>query len=115
MNTYDLVLHVDKVDGSLSIAFTNAINYARALPNDSYNMVLVVNSRAVTQLVASNVEIKGALEEALAHGLSVRVCQNALAATGTDPKSLYPQCQIVPAGLVELVNLQRAGYAYVKP
>ena len=115
MNAYDLVLHVDKVDKSMNIAFTNAVNYAKALGGKTFNMVLVVNSGAVTLLKAENLEIKEAFEEAVAHGLEVRVCQNALNSNKMDPKVLFPQCKVIPAGLVELVDLQRAGYAYVNP
>lgn len=115
MSKYDLLLHVDKTDGSLPVAFTNAINYAKALPEETFSMVLVVNARAVTLLTVDNADIKDALEKAQAHGLSISVCGNALKATGTNPQDLYPGCRVVPAGIVELVTLQREGYAYVKP
>ncbi len=111
---YDLVLHVDTVDSAIQTAFSNAVNYAGALKNETFTMVLVVNSKAVTLLVADNTAIKDALERAVAAGLSIRVCNNALNANGVRPESLYPQCVVVPAGIVELVTLQRAGYAYVK-
>lgn len=115
MSKYDLLLHVDKPDNSINIAFTNVVNYAKALPGESYRMVLVVNSKAVTLLKKSNVEVKAGLEAAVAAGLDVRVCRNALESTGTDAAELYPQCRVIPAGMVELVNLQREGFAYVKP
>ena len=115
MSKYDVVFHVDKADGSLNVAFSNAANYAAALPGESFAMVLVVNSKAVTQLTRGNADILPGLEKAHGLGLAVRVCQNALNATGTAPESLFPQCVVVPAGIVELVNLQREGYAYIKP
>ena len=115
MSEYDVVLHVDKPDNSLAIAFTNAVNYAKALPGEHFSMVLVVNSAAVTLLKRGNKEIAGALEEAVASGLSVRVCNNALESTRTDPEEMYPQCVVIPPGLVEIVRLQRKGYAYIKP
>ena len=114
MSKYDLVLHVDKTDGSLSIAMSNAINYAKALIKEPYEMVLVVNSRAVTQMTKGSAIVSD-LEKACAAGLAVRVCRNALEATGTKEEDLLPQCVVVPAGLVEIVDLQRRGYAYVKP
>lgn len=114
MSKYDLVLHVDKTDGSLGIAMSNAINYAKALTTEQYEMVLVVNSQAVTQMTRGN-GIVPALEKACAAGLAVRICRNALEATGTKESDLLPQCVVVPAGLVEIVDLQRRGFAYVKP
>ncbi len=116
MNKYDLLLHVDKTDGSLNIAFSNAINYARALHGrEAFKMVLVANSGAVTQLTADNAAIKTKLEEAVAAGLQIKVCKNALDANNITPDKLYSQCAVVPAGVVEIVDLQRAGFAYVKP
>ena len=115
MSMYDVVFHVDKTDGSLNIALTNAVNYAKALPGESFSMVLVVNSRAVTQLAGDTPDVWKALNDATRLGLSVRVCNNALEATGTSPRDLYPQAVVVPAGIVELVDLQRKGYAYIKP
>lgn len=111
---YDLVLHVDKLDGSLAVGLNNAVNYARALPGGGFRMALVVNSMAVEELRADNAAIKTRLEEAVTAGLIVKVCQNALRERGLDPRALYPHCEVVPAGIVEIVSLQQDGYAYVK-
>ncbi len=112
---YDLVLHVDKVDGSAQVAFTNAQNYAKALKGESFKMVLVVNSKAVTQFMATNKDLEPGLEAAVDAGLEIRLCQNALDGNKLEAGQIFPQCSIVPAGLVELVRLQREGYAYIKP
>ena len=115
MNPNSLLLHVDTTDGALSVAFGNAANYAEAMKGEAFAMALVANGRAVTLLTVENRNIKDSLERAVAHGLSIRVCNNALKAHGIPPESLYPQCRVVPAGIVALVALQREGYAYVKP
>lgn len=115
MSHYDMVLHVDKTDGALDISLTNAVNYASALAKESFHMVLVVNSRAVTLLVRANEGLAPKLQAACGAGLDIRVCNNALQSTGTKAEDLYPQCTVVPAGLVEIVDLQRNGYAYIKP
>ena len=115
MNKYDVVFHVDMPDGSLNVACSNAANYAQALPEETFSMVLVVNAKAVTQLTKGNTALLPALEKAHGLGLAIRVCRNALNATGTDAAELFPQCEVIPAGIVEIVNLQREGYAYIKP
>lgn len=116
MNKYDLLLHVDKPDGSINTAFNNAANYARALPGQKYSLLLVVNSKAVTQLVrgAEGIDAEK-MKMALDAGLKIKVCRNAINENGLDEASLYPECEVVPAGLVELVERQREGYAYIKP
>lgn len=116
MNKYDLLLHVDKPDGSINTAFNNAANYAKALPDQEYALELVVNSKAVTQLVrgAEGVDAEK-MKRALDAGLKIKVCRNALNEHNLEESSLYPECEVVPAGLVELVERQRDGYAYIKP
>lgn len=115
MRTYDLLLHVDEADDSLGVALGNAVNYAMALEKEAFRMVLVVNSQGVTELTADNTAIARPLEKAHHLGLSIRVCRNALQAAGITPAALFPQCMVVPSGIVELVRLQGDGYAYVKP
>lgn len=115
MSNYDVVFHIDKADSSLMVAFRNFLNYAAALVTENYQAVLVVNSAAVTLLKADNVGIKEFVERAVAAGLSVRVCANALADNEIRPEELYPQCDVVPAGIVEIVRLQGEGFAYIKP
>lgn len=115
MGKYDLVMHVNRTDGSLAIALGNAVNYAKALLTETFTMVLVVNGGAVAQLTADNRDMGGPVERAHGLGLDIRVCNHALQAAGIDPAGLFPQCVVVPAGIVELVRLQEEGYAYVKP
>lgn len=116
MGKYDLILHVDKPDGSINIAFNNAVNYVKALPGEHFEMILLLNSKAAG-LMARGAEGVNAekLENALAAGLKIKVCRNALNEHHIDAASLHPACEIVPAGMVEIVERQRAGYAYVKP
>ena len=47
--------------------------------------------------------------------MRVMLCANALADTKIDHARLWPGCSVVPAGLVEVVRLQREGFAYIKP
>lgn len=116
MDNYNIVLHVDKRDGSITVAFTNAINYALALPDKTFSMVLVVNSAAVAEMImAENTATGKKLAEAASHGLEVLVCNNALVANGFKPEQLFPQCEVVPAGIVKIVELQQSGYSYIKP
>lgn len=115
MSNFNLVLHVDKEDGSLPVALKNAVNYATALQGQPFMMILVANSKAARLFKAEHSEIKDALEKACSMGLSVRVCANAMKDHGITAEELYPQCSVVPAGIVEIVKLQQEGFAYIKP
>ena len=115
MSRYNLVLHVDAADNSLALALHNYMNYAAALENEPFKAVLVANSAAVRLLKADNEALKDAVAGAAERGLDLRACNNALNDNGIRPEELFPQCTVVPAGLVEVVRLQSEGFAYVKP
>ena len=48
-------------------------------------------------------------------GLPGENFQLAVADNSIDDSRLWQGCTVVPAGLVEVVRLQRAGFAYIKP
>ena len=48
-------------------------------------------------------------------GLKIRLCRNALNDNNLTEADLWPGIEVVPAGLVEIVRLQQAGFAYIKP
>ena len=47
--------------------------------------------------------------------VSFKVCQNSLNMFGLTAEELVAGCEIVPAGIVALIELQHNGYAYIKP
>ena len=51
-----------------------------------------------------------------ADGVEFRACGNTLTARRISPTSLLLEAKVVPAGVVEVANLQfNEGYAYIKP
>ncbi|MFU2211010.1 DsrE family protein [Solidesulfovibrio sp. C21] len=111
---YDVVFHVDEDAAHLDAALTNIRNYYAALPQERFTAVLLVNGPAIKLMGADGAHAQ-ALAEAAGLGLTVRVCRNALRHFGLAPEWLCPVCEIVPAGVVELVARQAEGYAYIKP
>lgn len=111
---YDIVFHLDQGQDELNIAVSNIGNYLKALKDEQFTAVLLVNGPAI-RLMTRDTENCSKLMALCDQGLSLRVCNNALTHFGIAPDALCPACQIVPAGVVELVDLQRQGYAYVKP
>ena len=111
---YDIVFHLDQGQDELNIVLSNIANYLKALADEQFTAVLLVNGPAITLMVkdTDNCAKLAALRD---QGLDVRVCNNALTHFGIAPDDLCPCCRIVPAGVVELVDLERKGFAYVKP
>jgi intracellular sulfur oxidation DsrE/DsrF family protein len=111
---YDIVFHFDKGEPELNIAISNMKNYFIALKNIKFSAVLVVNGSGIKLLRKDN-EFAASLKELSDLGLGIRVCQNAINHFDVESTSLIPFCQIVPAGVLEIIDLQREGYAYLKP
>ncbi len=111
---YDAVFHVDQDAVKLEMALTNITNYFEGLAHEQFTAVLLVNGPAI-KLMGREDSRARQLADLAARGLSVRVCRNALRHFDLTPEWLNPVCHIVPAGIIELVDLQRQGFAYIKP
>lgn len=113
---YNLILHVDEDDSAaMKLALNNAANYFAALPTEAFSVVMVVNGSAVVLLTGDKTELAAKAGELADCGLEFRACANALRSHGIATEDIWPVCKVVPAGIVEIVRLQRAGYAYIKP
>ena len=113
---YDLLIHVDDNDPKrMNLAFNNFANYKAALPGEAFRAVLVVNGPAAQLLKKENAEQAERGAKLMNSGLTIRVCNNALKAFGVDPAELWEGVEIVPAAIVEIVKLQREGFAYLRP
>ena len=118
---YDLLVHVDLADAKrMSMALTNIKNYNNALESEhklgkDYHVVVLANAGAVSFLLEKSEEHFTVIKELAQAGVEFRACNNALNKHGIKPEDLPAHVQVVKAGIVEIVDLQRAGYAYLKP
>lgn len=111
---HDVLFHFDHDRQALDITFSNIRNYLAAFPEDKPAVALVVNGPGV-RLLDREGEYAARLREILDPGVAVKVCNNALRNFEIDPERLCSGCVVVPAGVVEIVELQERGFAYVKP
>lgn len=113
---YDLLVHVDLADeGRFGMAMTNIINYRKALPEQNYTVVVLANAAAVHFLKRDDNPHAETVCALAAEGVDFRACQNALNKFAIANGDLLACVTVVPAGVVEVVDLQRRGYAYLKP
>lgn len=102
-----VVFHVDEL-AKWQEAFHNIRNLTKA--DSSVKIVLLVNGAA----------IKGYLDEANQEFLSLEnvefhACNNAMRANQISAEDLPKNVIVVPAGVLDLIQLQTTGYAYIKP
>lgn len=112
----DLVLHLDGGDPAmLRFVARNARNYLNAAPEEKADVVIVANGPGAALCAKPHDESIPVLDALFDLGVAVKVCANALAEQKIPREFVFTGCEIVPAGLAEIVRLQREGYAYVKP
>ena len=116
---YDLCLHLDAKDPAiLGLVLRNAQNYLNALPDEAFQLDVVANGGGATLFAGEGPDfedLKAKVAALMQHGVRFKICANALAEHEVAHESLWPGCEVVPAGLVEVVRLQRQGFAYIKP
>ena len=112
-----VVFHVDMDDTPVfNLALANITNFLKDVGAENADVALLANGFAVKLFVkASNAKFRETLEELHKQGVKFYVCNNALNAHGINKEDLFEFCEIVPAGVTKLVELQNAGYAYIKP
>lgn len=113
---YDLLVHVDLPDESrFALALGNISNYLAALNGERCSIVLLANGGAARFLAAKGNAQTKAIAELAAAGVSFRVCANAMKKVPITKEDLLPGVEVVPAGIIEIVRLEREGFAYIKP
>ena len=112
---YDLIVHVDDNDPKrLNLAFNNVANYSAAI-EEEFRVVMVTNGPAVQLFTKEHAELAARGAQLMVAGLTIRACKNALKAFNIDPADLWEGVEVTDAGIVEVVKLQREGYAYIRP
>ena len=115
---YSVVFHVDSNDKqTLNLAFSNIENYYNAMDSykDPFTVVLLANGPAVQLFVKEETDLAQKSQTLNKRGLNIHLCQNALNKFSIKKENLYDNCSIVPAGIVDLVELQNKGFSYIKP
>lgn len=107
MSELKVVLHVHQEE-NLNVAFKN-INNLKALRDDAKCCLLItgpcikaiVGDEKISTLLNKNVEVKA--------------CQNSIDHFEIDKSNIIDGVEVVPAGILSLIDLQNAGFAYIKP
>ena len=114
---YKAVFHVDQKDGQVfNLALNNVINLLNAIPGQEYDLIVLLNGPAVGLMARKEAfSFLERIQGLLAQGVRFQVCENALKNLEINPDSLIAGCQLIPAGIVGLIELQNQGFAYIKP
>jgi uncharacterized protein len=97
-----------------NLALNNAKNLQQALGPKNVNVEIVAYGPGINMLKFDS-EVAPRIKEASASGVAVRACGNTMKAQKLTAKDLEASVKIVPAGVIEIMNKQREGWAYIKP
>lgn len=112
-----VVLHLDsEKERRLRLTLNNMKNLLVAMEGRPIEGVIVVNGPGVQQMTASMdmglSEMIGSLTD---KGIVFFVCSNSMTQFNIGKEELHQALKVTRAGILKLVELQRDGYAYVKP
>lgn len=93
-------------------ALNNAANYQRAMGADKVFIEIVVNGPGIHMLKAES-KVEPRVTGALTNGVKIVACQQTMKALKLTKNDMIPGIGYVPGGIVEVVDRQRDGWAYV--
>ena len=112
-----VVLHLDsEKERRLKLTLNNMKNLLNAVEGRPLTAAIVVNGPGVQQVTASmDMGLSELVTALAAKGVDFFVCNNSLTNFSIEKEMLHPAFKVTRAGILKLVELQRDGYAYVKP
>ncbi len=113
--THKVVFQVSDADPQKwNLALNNARNVQDDLGPEAVDVEIVVYGPGIGMLKADSA-VGQRVALALQSGVKVVACENTMKAQHLERRDMLPAIGYVPAGVVELMKKQRAGYAYIRP
>jgi hypothetical protein len=97
-----------------NLTLNNARNVQDDLGSDAVQLEIVVYGPGIGMLKGDSAVGKR-VAEALKSGVKVVACENTMKAQKLGYADMLPDIGYVPAGVVELMQRQKEGYAYIRP
>lgn len=111
---YKVIFHIDEIN-KWGLALKNISNLLDAIDINKFSIEVLANSEAV-KFYDSNLGLNlKSIEKLYNKGVKFVACNNALIANDMKKEDLFHFIEIVPVGVLELINKQSEGYAYIKP
>lgn len=114
---YKAVFHVDQNEEPiLNLALNNVSNLLNAIPGKDHDLVLIFNGPAARLVTRGSIEVLlDRVRDLKARGVRFQVCKNAMERFEIPKEELVEECEIIPAGIVALIDFQNDGFSYIKP
>jgi intracellular sulfur oxidation DsrE/DsrF family protein len=110
-----VVLQVSDADSAKwNLALNNAKNIQTDLGASSVDVEIVAYGPGIAMLKADSV-VGNRIDEALTAGVKVVACENTMRAQKLTQADMLGKIGYVPAGVVEIMQRQQQGWAYIRP
>lgn len=110
-----VVLQVSDNDpGKWGLALNNARNIQDALEAESVDIEIVAYGPGILMLKGDST-VAPRVSAALKSGVKVVACEHTMKAQRLTDADMLPDIGYVPSGVVELMQKEQQGYAYIRP
>ncbi len=112
-----VVFHLDSdQEPLLTLALENIKNLFKEVTPQHCQVAMVANGKAVTLFRKDRVGTHASdMQQLHTLGVHFKACRNAMAKNNVAKGDLFEIVEVVPAGILELIDLQAKGFAYIKP
>lgn len=116
MSEYKVIFHIDELN-KWKLLLKNVSNLLDAVGIEKFYIEVLANSEAVKFYTTNqNLDVDiNSMENLNNKGVKFVACINALMAYDIKKDDIIHFIDIVPVGVLELINRQSEGYAYLKP
>lgn len=112
--TWNVVFHIDEVM-KWPLVLGNIKNFIHEMGDRPYQIDVVVNAEAVLCVWEKEWQIDKEVQTLSEQSVRFDFCKKALKGNHIPASALPRAVQMVPSGILRVVELQMDGYAYVKP
>lgn len=125
MQSVKVVFHIDEIEKWM-LLLANVRNLVKVVDVVASEIVVLVNSKAVSifdgqtfdelsfdrKVQPNHADV---IQELAEKGIEFTVCQNSLNGLDISVESLPEYLKVTPVGVLELIEKQSDGFAYIKP
>ncbi len=112
---YQLVFHISENNPrQWNLALNNAFAFQKNQGRDNSEIEIVAIGPGLNMLKAES-KVTDRIAQALDRSIDVVACGETMKATKVTKADLIGGVRVVPGGLLEIVNRQRAGWSYIRP
>ena len=112
---YQIVFHVsENTPQHWQVALNNAMAFQRNLGKDNTQVEIVANGPGLNMLKLEST-VSDRISQALDLNIDVVACGETMTATKVTKDDLIGGVRVVPGGIIEIADRQRAGWVYIRP